>query len=208
MKRRIIFAATLILLTVIPVFAQVESGESNAAQPWWKIATGILAVPAALLGLYYTYRLSEKTRLESKKLQRELEREARQISEDETSEVLPSQSLAAPLRNRIIVTRTQDFIVRYIILELAARAWGAVTALVSPLINLCTNIYFTSSAYRNAMRGPGSEWFRYVVYTFESYFTSFGYVLLFLLIGWPLLKDISTSLGITPKDIFSFRRIK
>jgi len=196
-------------LMAIPVLAQVEvSGGSNAAQPWWKIATGIIAVPAALLGLYYTYRLSEKTRLESKKLQRELERQATQISEDETASEAPPQNLAAPLRNRIIVTRTQDFIVRYIILEVAARAWGAVTALVGPLISLGTNIYFNSSYYRAGMGGSRTEWLRYVIYTGESYFVSFGYVMLFLLIGWPLLKDISTSLGITPKDIFSFRKIR
>jgi len=48
-------------LMAIAVLAQVEvSGGSNAAQPWWKIATGIIAVPAALLGLYYTYRLQKR----------------------------------------------------------------------------------------------------------------------------------------------------
>jgi hypothetical protein len=209
MKRRLIFVGLLVLLMATAVFAQSEeSGGSNAAQPWWKIATGVIAVPAGLLGLYYTYRLAEKTRLESKKLQRELEEQATQISEAESNKTARPESLAAPLRNRIIATRTQDFIVRYIILEVAARAWGAVMSLVAPLINLGTNIYYSSSYYRSAMRTSDSEWFRYVIYTIESYITSFGYIMLFLLIGWPLLKDICASLGITPKDIFSFRKIK
>src|SRR5260221_7123073 len=48
---------------------------------WWEIVTGVLAIPAAILGLAYSYVLIQKTRYETPKLQAETEKIALEIRE-------------------------------------------------------------------------------------------------------------------------------
>jgi len=89
--------------------------------PWWQVVTGIIDIPAAVVGLIYTYRLSAKTRLESRKLQLEiLEKEGNHPQLE--AGVIKQEDLAT-LR-QAIAARTQDFIIRFIILYLAARRVG------------------------------------------------------------------------------------
>jgi hypothetical protein len=52
---------------------------SGVATPWWQLITGILAIPAALLGLVYTYRLYQKTHLEMRRLELEIIEKERQL---------------------------------------------------------------------------------------------------------------------------------
>lgn len=194
----------IVLVVLILVGTNVMAHEppdaaSSQPPPWWKVATGIIGVPAALLGLYYTYRLAEKTRLESLKLQRELQDEA--LIEPEAAIAAPAATLS-PIKARMIVTRTQEFFIRYIILELAARAWGAIASIITPLISLSTNVLANSASFRE------HDVIRYSLYAGVSYVSSIGYIAIFILIGWPLLRDICRSLGITPREIFSFKKIQ
>ena len=46
---------------------------------WWQIVTGILAIPAAMLGLVYTYRLYQKTQLEIRELHLKIIERERQL---------------------------------------------------------------------------------------------------------------------------------
>jgi hypothetical protein len=43
---------------------QIQQVVKSTAVPWWQVISGILAIPAALLGLMYTYRLYQKTNIE------------------------------------------------------------------------------------------------------------------------------------------------
>lgn len=202
--KKILFIITFSILTIFTYGQSKDQKEENKSQPWWQIAAGIIAVPAGILGLYYTYRLSEKTRLESKKLQFELEEKASKIDVAESESILKIESMAVPIRNRIIATRTQDFFIRYIILEISARAWGAFISIISPLLVFGTNLYLSAP---NRLTNQ-SYLITNLIYTLQSYITSAGYVILFISIGWPLLKDICKAIGITPKEIFSFKKIK
>jgi hypothetical protein len=47
--------------------------------PWWQVATGLLAIPTALFGLAYTYRLYQKTQLESRELRLKIIERERQL---------------------------------------------------------------------------------------------------------------------------------
>jgi hypothetical protein len=40
--------------------------------PWWQVVTGIISIPAGLIGLYYLFLQIKKTLLESKKLEAEV----------------------------------------------------------------------------------------------------------------------------------------
>ena len=46
-----------------------------AAPHWYEQATGILAIPAAVIGCAYSYLLIKKTQLESRKLELEIKKE-------------------------------------------------------------------------------------------------------------------------------------
>src|ERR1700726_4554496 len=59
--------APVAALLVLPSIAMAGDGASPPAA-WWQIATGILAIPAAILGLVYSYFQIQKTRLETRKI--------------------------------------------------------------------------------------------------------------------------------------------
>src|SRR5258708_32839631 len=48
---------------------------------WWEIVTGVLAIPATILGLAYSYVLIQRTRYEIPKIQAETEKLALEIRE-------------------------------------------------------------------------------------------------------------------------------
>ena len=176
--------------------------------PWWKVVVGIIAIPAGLLGLLYTFRLAQKTRLESLKLERELSLPQSDDSATRSdSEVLHDAEKRAAQAG-VIAARTQNFIVRFIILDVAVRAWSAIVFICMPLISLGTNLYFSRLRAEPDHDWQSTETLRHIVATFEIYLSSFGYVMLFFLIGWPLLKDVTAALGITPRQLISLKRLK
>jgi hypothetical protein len=52
------------------------------ALPWYQVAAGIIAVPAAVIGLPYTWILLRKARLESKKVELEILEKTMQLGGD------------------------------------------------------------------------------------------------------------------------------
>jgi hypothetical protein len=52
-----------------------------ANTPWWKVATGILGIPAAVIGLVYSYVLIQKTRAETAKLKKDLSTQKDELNE-------------------------------------------------------------------------------------------------------------------------------
>jgi hypothetical protein len=51
----------------------IAAATDASSEPWYKIATGVIAIPTAMLGLLFSYRLLRKTNLETKKLQLEID---------------------------------------------------------------------------------------------------------------------------------------
>jgi hypothetical protein len=71
----------LILQTVADTAKQVGGGHA-----WYQIAAGVLAIPATILGIAYSYLLIGKTRLEARKTELEIQEKERQL-ETTTPEV-------------------------------------------------------------------------------------------------------------------------
>jgi hypothetical protein len=67
MTVRFRYLATFALL----LFPATALATDQAVKPldWWQVVTGILAVPAAILGLFYSFFQVQKTRLETHKLE-------------------------------------------------------------------------------------------------------------------------------------------
>lgn len=175
---------TIIFLLITFFSAAVFAGpESVDAVPkpvfWWEIAAGIIAIPAGILGLYYTFHLAQKVRLETRKLERELaEKEPTQLS---------TTNLAPP-----ITPKTQDYVIRFIILEVAVRGWSLIVGIFSPFIVVASQALRDLDIYKDShLLGKLAQT------TAVTYATGAGYWVLFLLIGVPLLKDISKDLGMS-----------
>src|SRR5258706_12326570 len=77
---------------------------SGASFPWWQIMTGILAIPISILGLVYAYLLYQKTRLEARCLELEIEKERQPglpgISESKTERTRCENDRARSRSNR------------------------------------------------------------------------------------------------------------
>jgi hypothetical protein len=61
---------------VLAIVPSIALAGDQATQPlvWWQVVTGVLAIPAAILGLVYSFFQIQKTRLETRKIALELQR--------------------------------------------------------------------------------------------------------------------------------------
>ena len=165
---------------------------SLLATAWYEIATGVIAIPAALLGLLYTFLLSQKARLEAEKLRRELE--PTQIAEGES----PSdQSLRRQIGSNPIV---EGYIIRFILLEVGLQGWSFLVSLASPFLSL---MQFYLRDWLSFDGNYGLESFTQAV--LFTYLTGFGRWVLFLAIGLPLFIDITRELGLSPVKVLTER---
>lgn len=171
---------TITLLSSTLVIATPEAG-GQVPKPvhWWEIVAGIIAIPAGLLGLYYTYYLAQKVRLETKKLENDLANNER--IESSLFRYLPA-----------ITPRIQDYVIRFIILELSIRGWSLIAGILSPFIVVASRTLRDLEVFDNS-----DVLAQLAQATVVTYATSIGYWVLFLFIGVPLLKDISKDLGIS-----------
>jgi len=62
---------------------------SGASMPWWQVISGVLAIPATMLGLVYTYRLYQKTHLEMRRLELEITEKERELGLEKASSPRP-----------------------------------------------------------------------------------------------------------------------
>jgi hypothetical protein len=166
--------------------------------PWWQVATGILAIPAAVIGLIYTYRLSAKTRLESRKLQLEiLEKEGKRPHLE--AGVIKQEDLSQS--RQAIAARTQDFIVRFIILYLTLVGWDLIKSIMQPFEN--ASIAWLINTHRI---NTSNNWLTVFWLSWINQVGDFGRWLIYILFGWPLLSDIARSVGLRPPSFFRRHR--
>jgi hypothetical protein len=173
--------------------AQLKAASDDEA--WYKVVTGIVAIPGAIVGLIISFNVLRKTTLESRKLELEIrEKESKLQNEEQGQDTYPN--LARPVSNAQIALL---LIVRYIILELTLRLWSVVPSAVG---------YVTDSIPLALYLTLGKDFFRdtnltsmpvlttviiprlvSVVFSLVYWFMVFGF-------GWPLLKDTCRYLGI------------
>ena len=151
--------------------------------PWWQIITGILAIPAAIIGLVYTYRLSKKTRLESRKLELEIIEKESQSQKSKSTTTKKKNALGS---SQIIAARIQDFVIRFIIFYLTLVGWGLIASLIKPLENAL--IAWLITAYQLDV---STNWLNIFWLSMINEIGTLGEWLIYILIGWPLLSDIT-----------------
>jgi hypothetical protein len=168
--------------------------------PWWQVTTGIIAIPAAVVGLIYTYRLSTKTRLESRKLQLEiLEKEGK--SPQLQAGVIKQEDLATS--RQAIAASTQDFIIRFIIFYLTLVGWDLIRGVMLPFQN--ASIAWLIDTYHI---NTSNNWFAILWLSFITQVGDFGKWFVYVLFGWPLFSDIAKSFGLRPLGFLKRPRAK
>jgi hypothetical protein len=195
---------TLVVLLLVPESAIAQGAASATGEAWYKVATGILAIPAALVALVVSWNMMKKTRLETQKLEIEIiEKQNATLRQGTPAEKM--ESLALPLGDN---QRALLLLVRYVLLELTLGLWNIVPSAFSYItrpIMWGAFWFFSSTGMHEYLQTPviivsvGSELFQLLF--------SIVYWSVFIGIGWPLFKDTCTYLNIPIKGLFDVPRL-
>ena len=161
---------------------------------WLTILIGLVGILGTAGTIYGGIIASQKTRLETRKLQRELA-----DAKDQPSVVEPGAEPTTPLATgtrtqRAIAVSIEGYVIRFILLYLVYEIVGFFLNAIQPLLGFST--YF--------LRGAPVP-LQYAVGISGSYVSLIINVIVFLALGLPLFKDILSSLGLRPSELFSKR---
>ncbi len=124
MDRAKLSPLAVVLVAAVPGLA-LAAEEGAKQQQWWDVVGGILAIPAAILGLTYSYILIRKTRLEARKTELEIvekEKALQKIAQDQPE---TARQIIAPI---VEGRQTQYLILRFVLLYVVLQLWGLITS--------------------------------------------------------------------------------
>jgi len=195
-----------IAVFLVALMQQGGIAPTTPKQPeWYEKVTGVIAIPAAIIACAYSYLLIKKTRLESRKIELEIEqqRQAAATSAHTATSSAPSVALSETveqaLKNRLLLI----VIVRFILWRLVDECYGWI---ISPLKWILTIAIIPISQIfsKSNVLGHVPDFIKYgflaVAVTFQAAIESVGSFVIFLAFGWPLFKDINQLLGINLRD--------
>ena len=90
----------------------LQGGTAPKPPAWYEVVVGVIAIPAALVGLAYSYVLVRKTRLESRKTEPEIREKELQLG----SAPGPSEAAARLAEPLIQAQRVQFLILRFLLM--------------------------------------------------------------------------------------------
>ena len=195
----LVSCTTAVVLSMIPWSAFAATTGQEA---WYKVATGVIAIPAAVIGLIVSINLIKKTNLESRKLELEI-REKQGALDAGTQET--GQALRYGLSSMAENQRGLILLIRFILLDLAIRFWNVVPSVVGYVTDFASmSVIFMVGADGMSGLEPGSLPMMAMVVGPKIISISFSLVYWFMVFGfgWPLLKDTCSYLGISFKGIF------
>jgi hypothetical protein len=172
----------------------VASAAEARPEPWWKIATGILAIPASIVGLAYSYVLIKKTRLEAQNTELEIREKQSKLRDLTAREPEAARELIAPI---VEGRATQFLLLRFVLLYLITSAFSFVELILDVVLKAA---FLGVLSLFNGL--DESSLVVVVPYMVLSALPRLGYWVIFFAIGWPLVKDINASLNIDFRDLF------
>lgn len=180
---------------------------ANSRPPeWWEVITGILAIPATLLGLAYSYALVKKTqheipkvRAETEKLELEIREKKEHLSPD--AAVRAENFLQAAIQPIVDFRRWQLLLLRLIVLFLLLTVWPLVERTVFLLV--AGGAAGFGKLFHMDLEDP-LRWYGYCIYLLATS-PKLGYWIVLYLAGWPLLRDVSSLAGISFGDVLRLR---
>jgi hypothetical protein len=194
-------ACTTICRTLVILGLTLIAFPSIAAEPpkqpqWYEIATGVLAIPAALIGLAYSYLLLKKTRLESRKTELEIAEKERALAEVRDTSQVATQVIQSS-ENRLLLLLLLRFVVLYLLLQ----GWG----LVEDFFELVFAGIFVGAQKLFSLSFNGWE---VVPLVALQKLPKVVYWLFFFGLGWPLFKDVNRAMGINVREFLRVSSLK
>ncbi len=201
MRRTVLTCAVVICIFASDAIAQDgAAANAKAGEVWYKVATGVLAIPAALLGLILTFNILRKTTLESRKLELEIQQKHAEVRAATAGEVT-LQTLASPV---VEGQRVLLLIVRFVVLELTLRLWNVVPAAVRAVTGIATNVGLF--AFRDRLADlDTSSWSFFSAALIAAVLRLLFDVVYWSIVfgfGWPLLRDTCSYLNIPLRSLW------
>ena len=172
----------------------------EAKQPkWWEVATGIIAIPAAIIGLVYSVVLIKKTRVEVRKTELEIQEKEAALGRIPPAEKTLAQVLISPLFE---AKHIQLLLLRFVLLYVTLQLWR----LAEDAFSLLVGGAFLGAQKLTSLSFASDNLWVMIPLLLVSKLPKLGELVIILGIGVPLFRDVSTALGVDLRSIIFFWR--
>ena len=193
LKKTLTVIMTIGVLLFFPVFSVQAQGITPETPKWWEVATGVISIPVALIGIAYSYALIRKTRLEIRKTELEIIEKEQKLKKLSPKDKEAYEEIAKPV---ITNQKIQYLIPRFIILYLILQSWDLIKlAMEYGLEKVLLVIYLILNLDLNNI------WLA-LPYIVLVNLPKLAYWITLISIGWSLFKDANSIVGLNLKDIF------
>jgi hypothetical protein len=188
-KRAII---AILVQLVFPAAAIAQQTASPSGEEWYKVVTGVIAIPAAILGVIISWNMVRKTRLETRKLQIDIDEKQKVLLSGEMDKA--TQLIAEPFSDN---QRALLIIIRFVLLELTLRIWNFIPDVVQSIIG------FAGAGFLFLFHGggTGAVVIAAIMPQILNSVLSIVYWIIVFGFGWPLFKDTCSFLNIPIKSL-------
>jgi hypothetical protein len=170
-----------------------EASTKAGSEARYKIATGVIGIPAALLGLVTSYNILRKTTLESRKLEIEIQEKTRQSHPDAQEQTRVAMVSRSDLHRAVLL------LIRFVILELTLRLWNVVPTVFGYATRAAASAFMLANRdnlgnFRVTLAASLAPTVIHLAFDVVYWVMVFGF-------GWPLLKDTCSYLGISVQSL-------
>ena len=178
-----------------------QDATANKPAHWWQIITGILAIPTAIIGLKYSYHLTEKTRLEITKTELEIEEKRRLLGQPAIN-----TSPVAGETNGATSKITDFLILRFLILYLFTRLWGLAEDVLRTTFLGIGFVLYQGTHLEQRLDALNSNMAAIYGAFIAGKIPDILYWLFTFSLTWPLFKDVNRALGLEFSDYLPWKK--
>ncbi len=184
---------------LIGALISIETGLVMAADAaskspqWYEVVVGIIAIPAAILGLAYSYILIKKTKLESRKTELEIKEKEQALNDIGEVESAQARAIIEPIVSDKI---WKLLLLRFALLYVTLKLWDLISSVFTFLMG---GMFLGAKQVTDNMK-VDENWIVWPFYLLSN-LPQIVTWLIVLGIGWPLFKDLNTYLQIDIKSL-------
>jgi len=175
----------------------IPAWSADRPPQWYEVGAGIISIPAALIGLAYSYILIKKTRLEARKVELEIAEKEEQIRTLTGRQ--PPESFAFASQEPSRIPLIGILLLRFALLYIVVVSWGLVEDVWQILFGGV--IASAQSLWNISLSG----WIVIPLIMVQKAPKVLFWVL-FGAMALPLFKDINSALGLDVRHLFRIRR--
>jgi hypothetical protein len=181
----------LLSAIVLPQSAIAQSLGASPQQPqWWQVVAGVLAIPAAILGIAYSYILIRKTKLDARKTELEILEKERALNALGKTHIETAKEIVRPI---IENKKAQVLVLRFALLYVMLSLWGLVESGFGFLMSLAA--YGLQQAGESNLDNP---WVVVPAYLLAAVPRAVNWIIV-IGIGWPLFRDLNAFMNLDLK---------